>query len=275
MRAAARSIALAAALIVAACGQSAPTVVDGASKEAAEASIAALGAALPPAAREDFEIAIEMGWPLAEIAGKTPAEIVAMARARRIAELRDTEIPALEAKVAEAEAAIATARRTEASAPRFLAALELVNPQFVWRPGANGEAEPLLSFNLRNGSSEAIQTLVFRATIGAKGAAKPWIDERFTFKFAEAVTTGETKFVFVTPDLAQPGNADAQDSRIEPDGGYAYGIDFVRVEDLNGRAIMDDEGVEKAEAALAAAEAALAAAETEAKRLEAGGALAR
>ena len=55
--------------------------------------------------------------------------------------------------------------------------------------------------------------------------------------------------------------------------GYAYAIDFVRVEDLNGRAIMDDEGVAKAEAALQAAKDALAAAEAEAKRLEGGGAL--
>jgi len=272
VRGALGAIVLAASLALAAC-EGKPTVIDGASKEAAEASIAALGAGLPPGERGDFEAAIEMGWPLSEIAGKTPAEVIAMARARRVAEMRETTIPALAAQIPEAEAALEAARRNEASAGRFLAALALVNPQFVWRPGAGGESEPLLSFNLQNGSSEAILTIVFRATVGAKGAAAPWIDERFTFKFAEAVTTGETKFVFVTPDLAAPGNAAAQESRVEPDGGYAYAIDFVRVEDLNGRAIMDDEGVAKAEAALQAAKDALAAAEAEAKRLEGGGAL--
>lgn len=268
-----RRLVLAAALLMlAACSEKAG-VIDGASKEAAEQSIANLTAALPPEKQADFQAAIDMGWPLSAIAGKTPDEVIALARAKMIAELRDVTIPALQAKIPEAEAAVAAAQKNETVTRKFLNALPLYGPEFTWRPAADGSASPFFTFNLKNESSEAIQTIVFNLKISAGKGAKPWIDERFTFKFVEAVTTGETKFVFVTPDLTKPGNADALESRVKPEGGYNYEIDFIRVEDLNGRAIMDDEGVPKAEAALQAAKEAVAAAEAKLKRLEAGGPL--
>lgn len=267
-----RGAFLAAALFVlAACGGKVD-VIDGSSKEAAEQSIATLAAALPPDKKAEFEAAIDMGWPLSQIAGKTPDEVIALARAKTIEELK-AKLPALEAAVTEAGEAVERAKKGEASAKKFLGALPLLNPQFVWRETADGGVSPLFTFTLKNESSEAIQTIVFVAKIGAKGA-EPWIDERFTFKFAEAVTTGEEKFVFVTPDLTAPGNANAQESRVVPEGGYKYAIDFIRVEDINGRVIMDDEGVAKAEAALETAEEALAAARAELARLEAGGSIA-
>ena len=267
-----RFILTAALLVLAACGEKAG-VIDGASKEAAEKSIADLTAAMPPEKQADFQAAIDLGWPLSAIAGKTPDEVIALARAKMIAELRDVTIPALQAKIPEAEAAVESARKNESAARKFLNALPLYAPEFVWREGADGTPSPLFTFNLKNESSEAIQAIVFNARIGAGKGAKPWIDERFTFKFVEAVTTGETKFVFVTPDLTQPGNATALESRVKPEGGYHYEIDFIRVEDLNGRAIMDDEGVPKAEAALQAVKDEIAAAEAKLKRLEAGGPL--
>lgn len=270
-----RSILLAAALaLLAACGEAGPVKIDGTSKEAAEASIAALGESLDPARKADFDAAIEMGWPLSELAGKTADEVIAAARARLVKTLTGETIPALQAAIPQAEAAVGTAADAARNAKRFLNAISLLNPQFVWRDGAGGEASPLLTFNMKNDTSEAIQEIVFEATIGPRGDGKAWIDQRFAFKFAEAVTAGETKFVFVTPDLALPGNADALSSRDAAPDDIAYGIDFVRVADLNGRVIMDDEGEAKAGADLQAAKDRLAAAEAELKRLEAGGSIA-
>lgn len=270
-----RAFLLAAALtLLSACGEAGPAKIDGSSKEAAETSIAAISAALDPAKRAEFDAAIEMGWPLGELAGKTADEIVALARSRLIKALKDETIPALQAAIPEAETAVGAAATAAKNAKRFLQAITLLNPQFVWRDGAAGEASPLFSFNMKNDTSEAIQEIVFHATIGPKGDGKPWIDQRFEFKFAEAVTAGETKFVFVTPDLTLPGNVDALNSRDAAPGDISYGIDFVRVADLNGRVIMDDEGEAKAGAALQDAKDKLAAAEAELKRLEAGGAIA-
>lgn len=269
-----RVFLLAAALaLLAGCGgePSGPPKIDGASKEAAEASIAAIDATLPPDKRAEFDAAIEMGWGLSEIAGKSADEVIALARAKKIAALKATTIPALQAKIPEAEKAVELAEQGEKAAKTFLRSISLLKPDFSWRE-SNGTPSPLLTFNMQNGSSEAIQTIVFNAVISSPGAAKPWIDQRFEFKFAEAVTTGETKFVFVKPDMTLPGNADALESRAETK--FDFKIDFVRVADLNGRVIMDDEGPQKAEAELQAAKEALAAAETELKRLEAGGSIA-
>ncbi len=268
-----RKTILGLALMLAACG-AAPATIDGASKEAAEQSIAELTAALPVGKQAEFQAAMAMGWPLSAIAGKTPDEVIALARAKLIAELKETRIPALQAAIPEAEAAVESAKRNEQTAKKFLSGLPLYSPEFVWREGADGAPSPLFTCNLKNETSEAIQTIVFGLKIAAGPGAKPWIDQRFTFKFVEAVTTGETKFVFVTPDLTLPGNADALESRLKPDGGYDIQIDFVRVEDLNGRVIMDDEGVTKANADLLAAKDALAAAEAELQRLEGGGSIA-
>ncbi|MFT3811018.1 MAG: hypothetical protein QM698_13950 [Micropepsaceae bacterium] len=269
-----RSAFLAAALVLlAACGDSGPLKIDGASKEAAEASIAAIGAALDPVKKAEFDAAMDMGWPLGELAGKTADDVIALARARMIATLKDETIPALQAAIPEAEKAVEETAAAGKNAKRFLAAISLLNPQFVWRDGAAGEASPLFTFNMKNDTSEAIQEIVFHATIGPRGDGKPWIDQRFTFKFAEAVTAGEEKFVFVTPDLTLPGNVDALNSRDAAPGDMSYGIDFVRVSDLNGRVIMDDEGEAKAGADLQAAKDRLAAAEAELKRLEAGGSI--
>lgn len=270
-----RAFLLAAGIaLLAACGEAGPARIDGSSKDAAEASIVAIAATLDPAQKAEFDAAMDMGWPLSEIAGKTADEVIALARARRIATLRDETIPALQTAIPEAEAAVGEAAEAARNARRFLAAISLINPRFVWRDGAPGEASPLFSFNMKNDTSEAIQEIVFRATIGPRGDGKPWIDERFAFKFAEPVTAGETKFVFVTPDLTHPGNVDALSSRDAAPGDMRYDIDFVRVADLNGRVIMDDEGEAKAGAALQAARDELAAAEAELKRLEAGGAIA-
>lgn len=270
-----RLLLIAAALaLLAACGEAGPARIDGSTKEAAEASITAIGAALDPAKKAEFDIAIEMGWPMSELAGKTADEVIALARARQIRTLKEDTIPALQAAIPAAEAAVETAAAAAKNAKRFLNAIALLNPQLVWRDGAAGEASPLLSFNMKNDTSEAIQEIVFNATVGPRGGGKPWIDQRFTFKFAEAVTAGETKFVFVTPDLTEPGNVDALNSRDAAPGDMAFGIDFVRVADLNGRTIMDDEGEAKAGAALQEAKDKLAAAEAELKRLEAGGAIA-
>lgn len=270
-----RAFLLAAALtLLAACGEAGPQTIDGASKAAAEASIAAIGAALDPAKKRDFEAAIEMGWPLSEIAGKSADEVIALARARLIEALAGETIPALQAAVPEAEKAVAEAATAAKSAKRFLAAISLLNPQFIWRDGSAGEASPLFSFNMKNDTSEAIQEIVFQATIGPRGDGPRWIDQRFGFRFAEAVTAGETKFVFVTPDLTEPGNANALSSRDAAPNEMTYAIDFIRVADLNGRVIMDDEGEAKAGAALQDAKDKLAAAETELARLEAGGPIA-
>ncbi len=270
MRAYALAIALA---LLAACGDAGPLKIDGSSKEAAETSIAAIAGALEPARKAEFEAAIEMGWPMSEIAGKTANDVIALARARLVKTLKDETIPAAQAAIPDAEKAVATAADDARSAKRFLNAISLLNPQFVWRDGATGEASPLFTFNMKNDTSEAIQEIVFKATIGPRGDGGPWIDQRFAFKFAEAVTAGETKFVFVTPDLTLPGNANALSSRDAAPGDIAYGIDFVRVADLNGRVIMDDEGEAKAGADLQAARDRLAAAEAELKRLEAGGSI--
>jgi len=270
-----RAFLLAAALVLlAACGEAGPAKIDGSSKEAAETSIAAIGASLDPAKKAEFDAAIEMGWPMSELAGKTADEVIGLARARLVKTLKEETIPALQAAIPEAEAAVGTAATAAKNAKRFLNAISLLNPQFVWRDGAAGEASPLLTFNMKNDTSEAIQEIVFNATIGPRGGGKPWIDQRFAFKFAEAVTAGETKFVFVTPDLTLAGNVDALSSRDAAPGDIAFGIDFVRVADLNGRVIMDDEGEAKAAAALQDAKDRLAAAEAELKRLEAGGAIA-
>lgn len=270
-----RAFFLAAALaLLAACGEAMPSKIDGASKETAEASIAAIGAALDPAKKAEFDAAIEMGWPLSELAGKTADDVIGLARARLIRTLKDETIPALQAAIPQAEEAVGAAAEAAKNAKRFLNAISLLNPQFVWRDGASGEASPLFTFNMKNDTSEAIQEIVFQATIGPTGGGKPWIDQRFAFKFAEAVTAGETKFVFVTPDLTLPGNVDALASRDAAPGDIQYGIDYVRVADLNGRVIMDDEGEAKAGADLQAAKDRLAAAEAELKRLEAGGSIA-
>ncbi len=255
-----------------ACGSEKTARIDGTSKLAAEKSIADLKGALPPEDQVQFQAAIDMGWPLSAIAGKTPDEVIVMARGRKIDEAK-ASLPVLQEKAASAAKSVEVAHKNEATAKRFLSALELHNPQLVWRPDTQGNPQPLFSFNLKNGTSEAIKTIIFRASVGAPGIATPWIDERFTFQFPDPVTTGEMKFVFVTPDLSAPGNINAQESRVIPDRGYAYQVDFVRVEDVNKRAIMDDEGVARAEADLQAAKDALAAAEAEIKRLEAGGAL--
>jgi hypothetical protein len=268
-----RRLVLGLIVSLAACGAP-PAAIDGASKEAAEQSIAALTANLPPEKQAEFQAAIAMGWPLSVIAGKTPDEVIALARAKKIAELKEARIPTLQAAIPSAEAAVESAKGNEQTAKKFLSGLPLYSPEFVWREGADGAPAPLFTFNLKNETSEAIQTIVFGLKIAAGPGAKPWINQRFTFKFVEAVTTGETKFVFVTPDLTLPGNADALESRLKPAGGYDIQIDFIRVEDLNGRVIMDDEGVAKAEADLLAAKDALAAAEAELKRLEAGGSIA-
>lgn len=259
-------------VLLAACGGQ-PTVIDGASKEAAEQSIAVLMAGLPPEKKAEFQAAIDMGWPLSQIAGKTPDEVIALARAKKIEEVKAT-LPALQDAVTKAVEAVELAKKGEASAKKFLSALPLLNPQFIWRATTDGGVAPIFSFSLKNESSEAIGTIVFVAKIAAAKAAPPWINQRFTHKFVAPVTTGEESFVLVTPDLTDPGNATAQESRVVPEGGYYYSIDFVRVEDVNGRAIIDDEGVVKAEAALKTAEEALAAAEAEVKRLEAGGSIA-
>jgi len=270
-----RSLLLAAALaLLAACGDAGPVKIDGSTKETAEASIAAIGAALDPAKKAEFDAAVEMGWPLSELAGKTAEDVIGLARARLVTALKEETIPALQATIPEAEKAVGTAAEAAKSAKRFLTAISLLNPQFVWRDGAAGEASPLFSFNMKNDTSEAIQEIVFHATIGPRGDGKPWIEQRFDFKFAEAVTAGETKFVFVTPDLTLPGNVDALASRDAASNDIQYGIDFVRVGDLNGRIIMDDEGEAKAGAALQDARDKLAAAEAELNRLEAGGSIA-
>lgn len=269
-----RALLLAALVgLLAACGEAGPAKIDGATKEAAEASIAAIGASLDTAKKAEFDAAIEMGWPLGELAGKTADEVIGLARARLIKTLKDETIPALEAAIPAAEENVAKAAEAAKNAKRFLAAISLLNPQFVWRDGAAGAASPLFTFNMKNDTSEAIQEIVFEATIGPRGDGKPWIDQRFAFKFAEAVTAGETKFVFVTPDLTLPGNADALISRDAAPGDIQYGIDFVRVADLNGRVIMDDEGEAKAGADLQAARDNLATAKAELKRLEAGGSI--
>jgi hypothetical protein len=261
-------------VLLTACGEAGPAKIDGTSKETAETTITAIGAGLDPAKKADFDAAIEMGWPLGELAGKTADEVIALARGRLIKTLKEETIPALQAAIPEAEAAVGAAAEAAKSAQRFLNAISLLNPQFVWRDGAAGDASPLFSFNMKNDTSEAIQEIVFHAKIGPRGDGKPWIDQRFTFKFVEAVTAGETKFVFVTPDLTLPGNVDALSSRDAAPGDIQYGIDFVRVSDLNGRVIMDDEGEAKAGADLQAAKDKLAAAEAELKRLEAGGSIA-
>jgi hypothetical protein len=269
-----RTLLLAAVLALLTACNSGPTVIDGSSKEAAEASIAEITAGLEDAQKREFEAAIEMGWALSEIAGKTADEVVALARAKAIAEIRERRLPELRAKIAPAEEALTQAKAHEGSAKRFLAAISLLNPELVWRQETDGRPAPLLTFNMKNDTSEAIQTIVFKVKIGPGGDAAPWIDQRFEFKFVEAVTTGESKFVFVRPDLAAPGNANALAARDAPRSSYRYAIDFIRVADLNGRTIMDDEGVAKAEADLQAANEAVAAAEAEAKRLEAGGSIA-
>lgn len=266
-----RRLVFAAALMLAACGDvNGPPVIDGASKEAAEASIAAIDATLTPEKRAEFDAAIEMGWPLKQIAGKTADEVIALARAKLIAELKEKTIPGLQAKIPEAEAAVEQAKSGGKASKSFLKSISLLKPDFTWRD-TNGTPSPLLTFNMENASSEAIQTIVFNAQISTPGVEKPWIDQRFEFKFVEAVTTGESKFVFVTPDLTLPGNATALGSRGQAK--FTFKIDFVRVADLNGRVIMDDEGPQKAEADLQAAKDALAAAEAELKRLEAGGSI--
>jgi hypothetical protein len=270
-----RSLLLAAALVLlAACGDAGPAKIDGSTKESAEASIAKLGATLDPAKKAEFDAAIEMGWPLSELAGKTADDVIGLARARLVKTLKEETIPALQATIPEAEKAVGTAADAAKNAKRFLSAISLLNPQFVWRDGAAGEASPLLSFNMKNDTSEAIQGIVFNAKIGPRGDGKAWIDQRFDFKFAEAVTAGETKFVFVTPDLTLPGNVDALSSRDAAANDMSYDIDFIRVSDLNGRVIMDDEGEAKAGAALQDAKDTLAAAEAELKRLESGGSIA-
>lgn len=266
-----RRLGLVLALGLAACGQQGATIIDGSSKEAAEASIAAIDGALPADKRAEFDAAIAMGWPLSQLAGKSPDEVIAMARAKLVAELKEKTIPNLQAKVAEAQKAVDDASSGGKASKRFLNAISLLQPSLTWRD-TNGTPSPLFTFNMQNGSSEAIQTIVFNLKITAAGAAKPFIDQRFTFKFAEAVTTGETKFVFVNPDLTLPGNSDALSAKGQTR--LDYGIDFVRVEDLNGRAIMDDEAGAKAEADLQAAKDALVAAEARLKALEAGGSIA-
>ncbi len=261
------------AALLAACDQG-PSVVDGASKEAAERSLAEMSADLPETDRAELDAAVSLGWPLDQIAGKTSAEIVAMARERRAREMKE-EMPALQARIDEAERAVLAAKSAAASSGHFLRSIALLDPKFTWRSMEDGSAAPLLSFNMKNDTSEAIRLIVFHATVGpgARGL-KPWIDQRFEFVFADPATTGETKFVFVTPDLTQPGNADAALSRDAPASEHSFDIDFIRVEDLNGVAIMDDEAEEKAEAALAAAREALALVEAALRRLEAGGRLA-
>lgn len=267
-----RRLALAALLVLTACGEaSGPPVIDGSSKEAAEQSIAAIETALAPDKLAEFQAAIELGWGLSELAGKTADEVIALARAKLIAELKNETIPALQAKIPEAEAAVEAAKEGGKAAKVFLRSITLVKPELSWRE-VDGAVSPLLTFNMTNGSSEAIQTIVFNAVILSPGIEQPRIDQRFEFSFVEAVTTGESKFVFVTPDLTLPGNATAIEARGETK--FQYKIDFVRVADLNGRTIMDDEGPQKAEADLQAAKDALAAAEAELKRLEAGGSIA-
>ncbi|MCC6920711.1 MAG: hypothetical protein IT548_16050 [Alphaproteobacteria bacterium] len=269
-----RRIVMAAALVLLAACNSGPVVVDGSSKDAAEKSIAEMTAALPDPQKREFETAIDMGWSLSEIAGKTADEIVALARAKMVAELKQQTVPDLQARIAPAEAAVEEAKKGEGSAKRFLAGISLLNPDLTWRQNTDGSPAPLLTFNMKNDTSEAIQTIVFVAKVGPGGKDKaPWIDQRFTFKFVEAVTTGESKFVFVTPDLSLAGNANALAARDAGKGAYRYSIDFVSVADLNGRVIMDDEAVAKAEAELQAARDALAAAEAEIARLEAGGSI--
>lgn len=269
-----RALVLALSLLLAACGGSTPTAIDGTSKDAAERSIAAIAASLDDARRAEFSASIAMGWSLSEIAGKTADEMIALARTRKIAELKQTTIPALQARIAAAEKAVEEAQAQAKSSRRFLQGLALVKPEFVWRAMEDGSSAPLLTFNLRNDTSEAIQTIVFHAAIGPKSGQTAWIDQRFEFRFAEAVTSGEEKFVFVKPDLTLAGNARAADSRGVPVGDLSFRIDFIRVADLNGRTIMDDEGVTKAEADLQTARDALVAAERTLKRLEEGGSIA-
>lgn len=269
-----RHLILAASLLLAACGSHAVTVIDGTSKEAAEQSIAAITAGLPDDKKAEFTAAVDMGWGLSEIAGKSADELITLARAKKIAEMKETIIPALQAKVASAEKAVEDAKDQAKSSKRFLQGISLVKPEFVWRDMEDGSSAPLLTFNLKNDTSEAIQTIVFHAKIGPKSGGAVWIDQRFEFQFAEAVTSGEEKFVFVKPDLTIAGNANAVESRGKSAGELKFGIDFVRVADLNGRTIMDDEGPAKAEAELQAARDALAAGEANLKRLEAGGSIA-
>ena len=269
-----RAVFLAAALLALAACDSGPRLIDGSSKEAAESSISEIAAALPEERRAEFTAVIEMGWALSEIAGKNADEIIGLGRAKVIGDMKTAEIPRLEALVIDAEKAVETARANEASSKGFLRGISLLNPELVWREMTDGSPSPLFTFNMKNDTSEPIQTISFHLTIKAKGGASTFIDQRFDFTFAEAVTSGETKFVFVKPDLSLAGNAGALAARALKSGDFQYGVDFVRVADLNGRIIMDDEGVAKAEADLQAARDTLAKAKTELQRLEAGGAIA-
>lgn len=268
-----RAVLLATALLVLAACDTGPRLIDGSSKEAAESSISEIAADLPEDKRAEFTAVIEMGWPLGEIAGKSADEIIALGRAKLIGELKATEIPRLEASVADAEKAVASAQTNEKSSQAFLRGISLLNPELVWRQMSDGSPSPLFTFNMKNDTSEPIQTISFVLTVKSKGTETIFIDQRFDFSFAEAVTSGETKFVFVKPDLSLAGNARALSARDVKPGDFQYGVDFVRVADLNGRIIMDDEGVAKAEAGLQAARDALAKAKGELQRLEAGGAI--
>jgi hypothetical protein len=267
-------LAAALALLTACGGPSGALTVDGASKEAAEKSIADMTAALPSDKQGDFKAAIAMGWKLKEIEGKTADDIVAMARTKKI-ETAEAKLKDLEAAIPIREAAIEKAKKGNIASRRFLQAISLINPQLAWRSATNGEPpSPLISFNMKNGSSEAIQGIVFEVKIGPKAGGKPWIDQRFTFKFAEAVTTDESKFVFVKPDLSQPGNTDALQSQSVSPADYKFVVDFIRVDDVDGHPIMDDEAETKAEADLQAARDAVTTEEAEVKRLQGGGSIA-
>jgi hypothetical protein len=259
-------------LALAAC-DSGPRVIDGSSKEAAESSIAEIAADLPEDRRAEFTAIVEMGWPLGELAGKTADEVIALGREKVISTIRTEDVPKAQARVADAEAAVTAARGNEDNATRFLRGISLLKPELVWRNLADGSPSPLFTFDMKNETSEAIQSLVFHLTVKARGQDITFVDQRFDFVFAEAVTTGETKFVFVKPDLSLAGNAGALAARDVKPGDFQYGVDFIRVEDLNGRVIMDDEGVAKAEADLKDAKDALARVTAELQRLEAGGAV--
>lgn len=262
-------VILAGALVLlSACGETKPATVEGRTKAAVETSVAEIAATLDPATRADFEAAIAIGWKLSEVTGKTPAEIIAAARARRIQELSKTELPALRAKRDEAAAFVTEEEDRAKRSPKFLRGLKAVDPRLSWRE-ENGVQTPFFTFNLTNDTSEPIVRIVFAARISARGEKSPFIDQVFDFTFVDPLVTAETKFVFVKPDAALAANANAGATRTRTD--LTFEIDFRKIADLKGRLVLDDEAVAKAVAARDAAEKALAAAEAELARHQANG----
>lgn len=161
--------------------------------------------------------------------GLTAEELFTLGE-RIAAERQRKRVAELEAEIRSLEEYFQGQQNQKRVVKMQLGYVEVTSPRYYWREVWTGD-EPVIEFQVKNASGQAIRKIRFKGVVTSAGRSVPWVDETFAFDFKGGLESLETQHLKLTPTL---GIGDWNNADLKDRGELELAVEPIEVELATG-----------------------------------------